>query len=225
MADIDWPEGLFPYKTMFYLRPHVGGQESPLTRTRKVYGLSAPQWIARLSFRAGHGYDRSIPGPTAVDPSFWAARLDAFIAQMRGGLTRVRFHDFRRPLPQCLLTNRVTTQTLANPAPVGANTMVIQCGNGGVGPSIGDYIGGDGRPHIIVGVSPSQGTMISVAPASGLITLTFEPPLSAPIAAGAPLLMDRVTARWMLTGDDAGANESEVGQPTDYVLEFTEDLL
>jgi hypothetical protein len=75
---------------MFYLQPHVGGQESPLTRTRKTYGLSAPRWVARLTFRAGHGYDDGGMsdrfGPRADDAMFFAARLDALIAQLKGGL-------------------------------------------------------------------------------------------------------------------------------------------
>lgn len=228
MAEIAWPDGLFPYKTMFFLQPHIGGQESPLTRRRKVYGLSAPRWVARLTFRAGHGYDgdnlyRGL-GPSAGDAAFYAGRLDALIAQLQGGLHVVRFHDFRRPKPQSYLTSYTPPMTLDGAAEAGASTIVIQRGHGEIGPSIGDYIGGDGRPHIVTDVSPRSGSMQSAGGPDGKITVTFEPPLSAPIAAAAPLEVEMITAPFRLVNEDDGANEGEVGQPIEYVLDFVEEL-
>lgn len=226
MAEIEWPEGLVPYKAMFYLQPHVGGQESPITRTRKVYGLSAPRWIARLTFRAGHGFEEAGVGPSEADPAFYAARLDALIAEMEGGLNTVRLYDFRRPRPQHYLTNYSQPAEVAVLAPIGSTSIVIQIGEGNIGPSIGDYIGGDGRPHIITGFSPKVSSMTSIAPPSGLVTLQFKPPLSAPVAAGSPLILEKVDAPFRLTsGDDAGENEGEVAALIEYSLEFTEELL
>lgn len=223
MADIVWPAGLVPYKTMFYLQPHVGGSESPLTRTRKVYGLSAPRWIARLTFKAGHGYEEIGNGPRADDPAFAAARLDALIAELEGGLYKIRFHDFRRPRPQHWLTS-YTDAVIAAPAAAGATSMSIFVGEGKIGPSIGDYIGGDGRPHLITGGAPLAGTMTTIAPDTGIVTVTFKPPLLAPIAAGTAIEMVEVPGRFELTNADAGQNEAEVGTPTDYVLDFVEVL-
>lgn|GEM_PF-2171208 len=229
MAEIAWPKGLFPYKTMFYLQPHIGGQESPLTRTRKVYGLSAPRWVARLTFRAGHGYDGedlySGMGPRGDDPAFYAARLDALIAQLQGGLNLIRFHDFRRPRPQSYLTAYAPPVMTVSAAPAGATSIVVQRGHGGIGPSIGDYIGGDGRPHIVTAISPRVGSMSSIAGPDGIVTVDFQPPLSLPIAGGTPLEFGPITARFRLISEDAGANEGEVGQPIEYVLDFTEELL
>lgn len=225
MDEIEWPEGLSPYKVAFYLQPHVGGQESPLTRTRKTYGLSAPRWIARLTFRAGHGYDpegRAF-GPRADDASFFAARLDAFIAEMEGGLFPVRFHDFRRPRPQSYLTQYSPDMTV-EAAPVGASSIVINRARGAIGPSIGDYVGGDGRPHIVTSVSPKLGSMMSVGSADGKITIGFKPPLSAPLTAGSMLEIEEVSALFQLTSEDAGQNEGEFGTPIEYVLEFSEKL-
>ena len=226
MADIAWPKGLWPYKTLFYLQPHVGGQESPISRTRKVYGLSAPRWVCRLSLRAGHGWDREIEGyigPRIADPLFWAARLDALIAELQGGLNCVLLHDFRRPRPQSRLST-YTPPTTVSAALAGASSVICQRPHGYIGPSIGDYIGGDGRPHIVTKVSPAIGSMMSVAPPEGAIQIDFQPPLSAPIAAGAQLPQYEVTAPFRLVSDDAGQNESEVGAPADYVLDFVEDL-
>lgn len=225
MAEIAWPEGLSPYKVAFYLQPHVGGQESPLTRTRKTYGLSAPRWIARLTFRAGHGYDREGQkfGPRGDDASFFAARLDAFIAEMEGGLNCVRFHDFRRPVPQSYLTEYSPAMTV-EAVDAGESTIVINRAEGEIGPSIGDYVGGDGRPHIVTSVSPKWGSMMSVGGADGKIIIGFKPPLSAAIIADAALEIGPVTALFQLTSEDAGQNEGEVGAPIEYVLEFMEKL-
>ncbi|KEZ13533.1 hypothetical protein CP98_04988 [Sphingobium yanoikuyae] len=227
MPDLLWPKGLVPYKVMFYLRPHVGGQQSPLTRTRKVYGLSAPIWVARLTFRAGHGYDdQGLEyrfGPSAADVRFQAALLDALIAEMEGGLTAVRFHDFRRPRPQSYLTRNSPAITV-DAAPAGSTEITINRAHGLIGPSIGDYIGGDGRPHIVTDVSPKFGSMMSAAGPDGKIQVKFKPPLSTAIAQDAALEMDEVTAPFQLITEDAGGNESEVGQLADYVLEFEEKL-
>jgi len=227
VADLDWPVGLFPYKTMFYLRPHIGGQESPLTRTKKVYGLSAPQWIARLTFRAGHGYEGTVgTGPRGDDAAFYAARLDALIAELHGGLNCIRFHDFRRPRPQSALSSYAPSFATVDYAPAGASSVTVRRLSGWVGPSIGDYIGGDGRPHIVTRVTPGDSlSMMSYADGDGAITVEFQPPLSLPIDQDSPLQMEEVTARFRLVSEDAGENEAEVGVPIDYVLDFTEDLL
>ena len=228
MADLVWPEGLIPYKTMFYLQAHTGGQESPLTRTRKVYGLSAPRWVARLTFRAGHGYDRNYyggtPGARKRDPAFYAARLDALIAQLQGGLHCIRFHDFRRPIPQGHLS--AYTVGLIDEAMPGATTITVRKNPGEVGPTIGDYIGCDGRPHIVTDVSGSDtGHMTAIADDDGVMQIHFQPPLSYLVLQDTPLEVGPVTARFRLTSDDAGQNEGEVGSPIEYGLEFIEDLI
>lgn len=226
MADIEWPVGLIPYKTMFYLQPHIGGQESPLTRTRKVYGLSAPRWVARLTFRAGHGFDpRDVGyyGPHGADPAFYAARLDALIAQLQGGLHCVRFPDFRRSRPQSYLSGYSPFATVDAGA-IGAASIVVRRQHGNIGPSIGDYIGGDGRPHIVTKVSPAAGSMMSAAPPERGILIEFQPPLSAAIAQGARLECYDVTAPFRLVSEDAGQNEASFDTPVEYVLDFVEDL-
>lgn len=214
-----------PYKTAFYLQPHTGGQESPLTRTRKVYGLSAPRWLARLTFRAGHGFEDTGVGPSEHEVEFYAARLDALIAEMEGGLNCVIFPDFRRDAPQHYLTNYHGPAILASNVAAGASELTIQIGEGNIGPSIGDYIGGDGRPHIVTGFSPQIALVTSIAPADGRVTIRFKPPLSSPIAAGTVIPVGRVPGRFRLSGgDDSGQNEGEVGALIDYSLEFTEEL-
>lgn len=218
MADFEWPADLIPYKTMFYLQPHVGGSESPITRTRKVYGLSAPRWIARLTFRAG--YDGA---PRRGDQLGFGPRLDALIAQLEGGLNRVALYDFRRRRP--LQGGAWGTNPTIDAAEAGATAVTVR----GLYPSsmsfsVGDYIGGDGRPHLIVGGDIASGAGSIMVNAEGAATVRFLPPLSAPIAASTPLPRMPVTGMFRLVSEDAGQNEAEVGRPVEYVLDFVEDL-
>lgn len=223
MVDIPWPADLAPYRVAFYLQPHVGGTESPFTRTTKKYGLSAPRWVARMTFRGG--YD-GIPHLRAAGG--FGPRLDSLIADLEGGLNVAVFHDYRRPRPAHPIT---ATQALTlDAAVVGATSVIVR----GLAPhsialSAGDYIGGDGRPHITsIANTMAAGGIVTgagaiMADASGAAIIGIRPHVSAPIAARAPLRWP-VTGRFELVGEDAGQNETEVGGATEYVLDFTEKL-
>lgn len=224
MADLDWPADLVPYRVAFYLQPHVGGQESPLTRTRKVYGLSAPRWVAKLTFRGGYAGD-----PLGGDQAGYGPRLDAMLADLEGGLNRVLIWDFRRPRPA--RAQRIVQELACQAVPAGASGVAVAgFAPGSVAFSVGDYLGGDGRPHIVTRAATlAAGGVMSgvghvVADAGGVAVVGFTPPLRAPIADGAPLPWP-VTGRFRLTSDDAGQNETAVGDLTEYPIDFVEDLL
>lgn len=223
MADILWPADLVPYRVMFYLQPHVGGQESPFTRTRKVYGLSAPRWIARLTFRGGYN-----GAPVLHDAAGFGPRLDALIADLQGGLNKALFHDFRRPNP--IQPQQVARGLTMDATPAGATAIALR----GFAPrgralGAGDYIGGDGRPHIVSlaatiaagGIVSGAGTVL--ADAAGVAIVGINPPLSKAIAAGA-IPQWPVRGRFELITDDAGQNETTVGEASEYVLDFREAL-
>ena len=223
MAEFEWPEDLAPYKVMFYLQPHVGGSESPFTRVRKVYGLSAPRWIARMVFRAG--YDGV---PVRDDQGGYGPRLDSLVADLQGGLNLTRFHDWRRPVPlRPIYAQRELTYLAAS---VGSSSVRIAgFSPNAIALSVGDYLGGDGRPHLTSRAETlaAGGRLVGaggiMADDSGVVTVGFNPPLSAAIAAGLPLRWP-VTGLFELTSEDAGQNETEVGQPTEYTLDFVESL-
>ena len=224
VADIIWPSDLVPYRVMFYLQPHIGGSESPITRTRKVYGLSAPRWITRLTFRGGYG-----GVPRFQDAGGYGPRLDSLIADLQGGLNNALFHDFRRPRP--LQQQQIAGALTIDAAPAGATAVTIRgFAHGGVAYSVGDYLGGDGRPHIVsIAATLAAGGSVGGAgtiraDVNGAAVIGFNPPLSAPIAAGTAPQWP-VRGRFKLTSDDAGANETDVGELSDYALDFVEDLL
>jgi hypothetical protein len=224
VLELAWPDDLTPYKVAFYLQAHVGGQESPITRVRKVYGLSAPRWVARLSFRGG--YDGAV---RLGDQAGYGSRLDALIADLDGGLNLIRFHDWRRPLPTSPVA--VSGALVSRGAAKGSCSMQVA----GFAPnsravSVGDYVGGDGRPHLVtLATTRAAGGRVTgagsvMADPAGVATIGFRPPLSAAIPAGAPLTWP-VTGLFQLTDpDDAGQNEVIVGDAVEQTLSFAEFL-
>lgn len=208
MADYDWPADIVPFGVTFYLQPHTGGSESPFSRATKVYALSAPRWVCRLSVRGGDSVRWGSSGS-----ALWGQRMDAFLAKLKGRQNRVRLWDFRRP-------NMATTDWAKNrsnlAAAVGDTIITITNLSPYSRVYAGDYIGGDGRPHIILDDVDAD--------ASGNATVTFEPPLKTALAVGAMTHGSGASGLFRLVSDDAGANPSEVGQLTQYDLDFVEDL-
>lgn len=224
MADIAWPADLAPFRVGFYLQAHVGGPESPLTRTRKRYGLSAPRWVARMSFRGGYA-----GVPRLGEAAGFGPRLDSLIADLKGGLNRALLHDFRRPRPvQPQFAGRAI---LSEGAAEGASAMTVAgFSPGAIAFSAGDYLGGDGRPHIVslletvtAGGHVAGAGSVMAGP-DGRAIVGFNPPLRAAITPGTALNWP-VTGPFLLVSDDAGANEATVGEAVTHVLDFVEDLL
>lgn len=204
MTDYTWPDDLMPTEMAFYLQPHVNRSESPFTHQQKIYKLSAPRWICRMSFRGG--YDG------ISDEAAYGPRLDALIAKLEGGANRIEIYDFRR---RRLRGPNVLADAGNDAADAGDTVLTIT----GLSPfervHEGDYIGGDGRPHIILDDVDAD--------ASGEAEVTFKPPLADDIASDAATL-GRGSGMFRLVSDDAGSNATEVGGLTPYELEFVEDL-
>ncbi|HEY8593319.1 MAG TPA: hypothetical protein VIL42_10720 [Sphingomicrobium sp.] len=213
MADYAWPEDLVPYAVEFWLQPHTGGSESPFTRQGKYYGLSAPRWVCSMSFRGADSYRNWGTGPHVTGP-----QMDAFLAKMQGRLNRVSIFDFRRREP----TDPDWSLSASNlAAAAGSSSITITGLTPGTVVYAGDYIGGDGRPHIFT--SSDLGRVAGTADGTGQATVSFMPPLAADLDAGAATFAD-ATGMFRLVSDDAGQNGSEVGQLTTYSLTFLEDM-
>lgn len=198
MSDYDWPDDLVPYAVSFYLQPHTGGTESPFTRQTKVYGLSSPRWVCRISLRAPDSADR-----WGSDYAEWGERIDAFLASLEGRLNRVRIWDFRRPGRTPAFGNAAAT--------AGTNTITLTGASSG-DIRVGQYLGGDGRPHIITALGVSGSDLVA----------TVRPHWETDIAIDAAIF-EQVSGFFRLTSDDAGQNASAAGELTQYDLEFVED--
>lgn len=202
MADYYWPEELIPFEGEMWLQPHTGRSESPFTRQQKVYALSADLWRARFQFRGG--YDGT-SGLSAIGPV-----MDALLARLKGGQNRAGFWHFHRDE-----WRGIDTTGIGNVAGSLGDTELSLTGLPPGGTILaGDYIGGDGRVHII-----TEDVDVEV---DGTAVVGFTPPLNA------DLLADTVVAGnpvgWFrLVSDDAGRNPVQVGEAAIYNLEFLED--
>jgi hypothetical protein len=210
MTDYSWPDDLAPYSVSFYLQAHSGGSESPFSRQSKIYGLSAPRWVCTMGFRGGYV---GTQGLTAV-----GRRLDALIAKLKGRENRALLYDFRRPSMSSALWPLAAGNVAAAK---GATSMTITGLMPGTPIFTGDYLGGDGRPHII-GDDPFD-AVAAIADSSGHATVSFEPPLSADVGTDAAIF-GNPTAPFRLTSDDAGDNSVQVGDAVSLTLSFVEDL-
>jgi len=232
MSDFEWPEAI-PFRVQFYLQPYTSRSQSPWTRATKIYGLSQPIWVARLTVRTGYNGEDGV--------SAWGGVMDAFLADMEGGANRVALWDFRRPFPVGLrryyrqfagirypflngeefsMGERFIIPSEAEPTNEAAEAGATQMTFVGLKPGervfqTGDYVGGDGRPHIILAPGATVGD-------DGKATIAFKPPLVADVEAGAAKTM-QPPGWFRLVSDDAGANETDVGEMTTYTLDFTED--
>lgn len=210
MTDYTWPDDLAPYAQSFYLQPHSGGSESPFSRQSKIYGLSAPRWVCSMAFRGG--YD----GIELLES--YGPRLDALLAKLRGRQNRIKIYDFRRP---AMRSRGFTTGAGNSAASLGASSMTITGLAPGTTIFTGDYIGGDGRPHIIT--DATDRAVAAIADGSGHAAVTFEPPLKAAISLNAAVF-GKPTATFRLVDDDAGDNGVQVGESINVTLKFVEDL-
>lgn len=208
MTDFVWPDDLPPYAMSFYLQPHTGRSISPFTRQQKIYELSAPMWLCRMSFRGGYSGKKK--------QAAFGARLDAFLAELRGGANRVEIYDFRRPK----LRGSNGGWSIGNEAAAAGATTMVATGFGARALAFmpGDYVGGDGRIHIV-----KESTGLIYADADGEATVSFWPPLSSAVAEDAGVF-GNPTSMFRLVDDDAGANGVEVGQLVNFDIALIEDI-
>lgn len=209
MADLEWPDDLVPFAMSFYLQPHTGGSESPFSRVSKIYGLSAPRWVCRMAFRGGDSALRWGRRGAAA----YGQRLDALIARLKGRQNRIAIYDFRRDR----MTAKRWAHNAGNEAALAGATQLTVTGlvPGTAGILAGDYLGGDGRPHIVLDDA--------IVGLDGKAVATFEPPLAADVGADAAIF-GNPTGMFRLVSDDAGANFTEIGSATMIELDFVEDL-
>lgn len=232
LPDVPFPAEARPYRVMFYLQPYNSRSQSPWTRATKTLSLSKPLWVARLTFRTGYDGDEGVDA--------WGGVMDAWVAELEGGAKTTELWDFRRPYPPGLrryyrqfagarypfangeefsLGERFIIPAESEPvnetALRGATEMAF-VGFKANEPVFlpGDMIGGDGRPHIVL--RPG-----AVADGDGRAVVRFTPPLDFDVLAGMAVTM-QPPGRFQLVSDDAGANETTVGELTEYALDFIE---
>jgi hypothetical protein len=229
VTDYIWPSRLAPNHVTFYLQNHTAVSTSPFTRQQQVYGVGAPRFVARMAFSGGYSGE-GLRGK--------GASLDGWLAKVKGALNTVALYDYRRPsrtgpgglaggvlsevtfdqgetfLGGEVFESETATGNLA--AAAGATSMTF---TGADADELifraGDYVGGDGRAHII--------TEDAWGAPDGTVTVYFEPPLRTAIAADAATI-NRVLTAFRIQSDDAGANPTAFGDKSEYEIEFAEAI-
>lgn len=205
MADYYWPEdGLTPFAGEMWLQPHTGRSQSPLTNAQRTYALAQPLWRARWQVRGGYDGAGGLSGIGLA--------MDALLARLAGGQNRVGLWDFRRPDPIGFDASLV-----GNPAAsLGDTTITLTDLTPGETVYAGNYLGGDGRAHIIV-----EDVEVGM---DGTAEVTFKPALNADLLENSVVVGKPLT--WFrLTSDEAGRNPVQVGDAVVYDLDFIEDPL
>ncbi|MGE0178994.1 MAG: hypothetical protein AB7O91_04135 [Sphingomonas sp.] len=196
MSDFEWPEDMPPAVQSFWLQPHTVRSESPFTRQAKIYALSAPRWVTRMTFIAGADGTAGAEG--------FGPRLDALIATLEGGANRIAIWDFRRAAPDAELVNAAIEAGDQSARLLGAASGDLR---------VGQYIGGDGRPHLVTAIAVDGSDLVA----------SVKPAFGAAIAEGAATYA-KVAAWFRLVSDDAGENETDDRRVTNYQLDLVEDL-
>lgn len=204
MADYYWPDELIPFEGEMWLQPHTGRSQSPLTNAQRTYALSQPLWRARWQFRGG--YNGTI-GAEALGPV-----MDALLARLAGGQNRCGFWDFRRDAMRGLNVVGVGNDAASK----GDTTITLKGLTPGETVLAGDYVGGEGRPHIIIEDAEVE--------LDGTAVVAFKPALNADLLENT-VVVGRPLGWFRLTSDEAGRNPVQVGDVVAYNLDFIEDPL
>jgi hypothetical protein len=235
---IDWPVDLLPSVCTHHLRPHKAGSQSPLTRTRKTYYLSAPIWTMKLRFNSPY---RGGPGMLSR-----GARLETMVHELDRGndgkLKLARLWDFRRPYPaglrhyyarfagetvtfgggetfdageRFILGSEVEPVSL--PAPAGAVTVTFfDFEPNQLAFMAGDFLGGDDRIHRVM--------KDAISGPDGRCVVEFDPPLVRALSEGGVVTL-RPRGLYQLMNDDGAAGEAQGrAAQASYGLDFEEWL-
>lgn len=181
----------------WYLQSNTQAFESPLDKTVQTLELPGARW----------GWSCTFGNLLESD----AALLQAFLVRLRGRAGRFTAHNWARPRPRGTCT--LYSVTVAVDAALGdTNASLAGCGASGT-LLAGDFIGINGELKMVVAAAVADG--------SGAMSVTFEPPLRAGVAAGAAVTLDKPTAVFMLD-EDRTSWTTGAGVFTDVALAATE---
>jgi len=145
-------------------------------------------------------------------PELW----QVLMMQLRGRSNQLALWNHGRPVPRGTMRGTMTATAAAQ----GATAMTVTAsGQGGRTLLAGDYLGvGSGLTQQVVML-----TADAVANGSGVIAVSFEPPLRNALAAGAVITWDRPKALFRRTDSKAAWEHSPGGIVKPMTLSLIED--
>lgn len=194
----DWPDALRPASVKWELvTPQLMGR-SAFDGSVEAETMGAPRW----------GFSITTGPIRRVDLPAW----EAFIGQLSGMVNRVRCWDWRREAPLGVATGTPTVRVAGTGA-----SLAVQGWTASV-PGIlqaGSYMSINGELKRLSVTIDSD--------ASGRATIAFMPPLRAQAPAGAPLLLTKPTALFIMTSAAPDWEQDGARFPS-KTLTFQEDL-
>ena len=171
---------------------------SPLSGQVQTVELPGARWTCSMRFNNLQDADRGL--------------LEAFLVKLRGQANRFTLYDFSKPVPTG--TMRGTLVTSGSTA-AGAVTCSISGGAGQASTTLkaGDKLSINSELKMIVANATANG--------SGVISVTFEPPLRAAASNGAAVVWDRPTALFIPASPEWVADITRVSL-ADFALDGVE---
>lgn len=182
MADLAWPTAgrRVPGSLNWILASNGMEFTSPLTGSVQSAELPGARWKCSFTLKAMAGDD--------------ADMFRALLVRLRGKANGVLLHPLDRPTPRGTIA--LTGVTLVAATLAGATSaQFVGCGAGAV-LKPGDFFGVAGELKMAVAEAVADG--------AGAMTVTFEPAGRAAWANGAAVTLNKPTARFMATSNEAG---------------------
>ena len=198
---IDWPEALRPASVEWELvTPQLIGR-SAFDGSAEADTLGAARW----------GFTITTGAMKRSEVPEW----EAFIGRLRGMVNRARCWDWRREGPIGVATGAPTVRVATTG--FGGASLELQGWTAGVAGILraGSYLGINGELKRLSQTINSDG--------SGRSTISFEPPLRAPVAAATPVFLVKPTALFIMTSP-APSWKQEGGRVPTQTMSFQEDL-
>lgn len=195
---IDWPEALRPSSVEWDLVvPQLVGR-SAFDGSVESDTVGAPRW--GFSITTGVMKREELP------------EWEAFIGRLRGAVNRARCWDWRREAPLGVATGTPVVRV----AGLGAS-LQVEGWTASVSGILkaGSYMGINGELKRLSQTISSDG--------SGRATITFEPPLRVQAPVGAPLVLVKPTAIFVMTSPPPSWKQEGARFPS-QTLSFQEDL-
>ena len=198
MQTFNWPDNLRPASVDWSLIVPQSIGRSVFDSSDQAQTIGAPRWAFTIT--------------TGVRKLSEVPEWEALIHKLRGKVNRVRCWDWRREAPLGVATGAPMVRLLATGASLTSegwtpNTAGIL--------KAGSYFSVNGELKLLTATVNSD--------ASGRATLSFEPPLRASAPAGAPLLLVKPTAAFVLMTDRPGMAQ-EGGKASGATHSFEEDV-
>lgn len=197
MTTLTWPalSRTAPGACEWVLEANTQTFTSPLSRATQTVEMPGARW--RVSF--------TLENLQEAD----TAKLNAFMAQLRGKAGRFYLCNFARQMPR----GTASGTPLVKGASQTGTTLALDGFTAGATLLAGDYFAVGGELKIVVADAAADG--------SGEMSVTFEPPLRTSPADNAPVTLSQPSATFMLT-DDAMRTLTRPGKFSDIAIDAVE---